>query len=52
MLAVGIATSALVGYLAIRFMLRYLATNTTYAFIYYRITLGVVVLLAFWSGFR
>jgi undecaprenyl-diphosphatase len=52
MLLVGIAASAVVGYLAIRFMLRYLATNTTYAFVYYRITLGIVVLLAFWSGFR
>lgn len=52
MLAVGVATSAVVGYLAIRFMLRYLATNTTYVFIVYRIILGVVVLLAFWYGFR
>ena len=51
-LAVGIAVSALVGYLAIGFLLRYLATNTTYAFIYYRIGLGIVVFLAFWSGFR
>ena len=51
-LAVGIAASALVGYLAIGFLLRYLATNTTYVFIYYRIGLGIVVFLAFWSGFR
>ena len=51
-LAVGIITSAIVGYLAIAFLLRYLATNTTYLFIYYRIGLGVVVFLAFWSGFR
>jgi undecaprenyl pyrophosphate phosphatase UppP len=41
-----------VGYLAIRFMLRFLATNTTYVFIAYRIVLGIVVLLAFWWGFR
>lgn len=52
MLVVGIITSAIVGYLAIAFLLRYLATNTTYAFIYYRIGLGIVVFLAFWSGFR
>jgi undecaprenyl-diphosphatase len=49
-LAAGVATSALVGYLAIRFMLRYLATNTTYVFIWYRIGLGIVVLLAIWWG--
>jgi len=52
MLLAGILTSAVVGYLAIRFMLRYLATNTTYVFICYRIVLGLVVLLAFWWGFR
>jgi undecaprenyl-diphosphatase len=52
MLLAGVATSAVVGYLAIRFMLRFLATNTTYVFIAYRIVLGIVVLLAFWWGFR
>jgi len=52
MLVAGVATSALVGYAAIRFMLRYLSTNTTYVFIWYRIALGIVVLLAFWWGFR
>ncbi len=52
LLGVGIAASAVVGYVAIAFLLRYLATNTTYAFIYYRIGLGIVVFLAFWSGFR
>ncbi len=52
MLTVGIATSAVVGYMAIAFMLRFLATHTTYAFIYYRIALGIVVLLAFSAGFR
>ncbi len=52
MLGIGILTSAIVGYLAIAFLLRYLTTHTTYAFIYYRITLGIVVLLAFSLGFR
>jgi undecaprenyl-diphosphatase len=52
MLGVGVGTSAIVGYLAIRFMLRYLATNTTYIFVSYRVLLGIVVLLAFWWGFR
>ena len=52
MLLVGIVTSGIVGYLAIAFLLSYLATHTTYAFIYYRIALGLVVLLAFAFGFR
>lgn len=52
MLAAGVGASAIVGYLSIRFMLRYLATNTTYVFVWYRVLLGIVVLLAFWLGFR
>lgn len=52
MLGAGIASAAVVGYLAIAFMLKYLATHTTYLFIYYRIILGLVVLLAFQAGFR
>ena len=52
MLGIGVASAAIVGYFAIAFMLRFLATHTTYAFVYYRIVLGIVVLLAFWSGFR
>jgi len=52
MLAIGIVTAAIVGYFAIAFMLRFLATHTTYPFVFYRIALGMVVLLAFWSGFR
>ena len=52
MLGVGILTAAFIGYLAIKFMLQYLATHTTYLFVYYRIMLGIVVLLAFLFGFR
>jgi len=52
MLGIGILTSAVVGYLAIGFLLRFLAKHTTYTFIYYRIALGIVVLLAFSLGFR
>ena len=52
MLGAGILSAAIVGYLAIAFMLRFLAVHTTYVFIYYRIGLGIVVLLAFLSGFR
>lgn len=51
-LGAGILSAAIVGYLAIAFMLRFLTLHTTYVFIYYRIGLGIVVLLAFWSGFR
>jgi undecaprenyl-diphosphatase len=48
----GIIVSGVVGYISIAFLLRYLQTHNTFAFIYYRIALGVVVYLAFWSGFR
>jgi undecaprenyl-diphosphatase len=49
---VGIIASGIVGYLAIAFMMRYLQTHNTYLFVFYRIALGIVVLLAFWSGIR
>jgi undecaprenyl-diphosphatase len=48
----GIVVSGIVGYLAIAFMMRYLQTHSTFLFVYYRIALGIVVLLAFWFGFR
>jgi undecaprenyl-diphosphatase len=48
----GIIVSGIVGYLAIAFMMRYLQTHSTFLFVYYRIALGIVVLLAFWFGFR
>jgi undecaprenyl-diphosphatase len=51
-LVIGIIISGIVGYLAIAFMLRYLQTHSTFLFAYYRIALGIVVLFAFWSGFR
>jgi undecaprenyl-diphosphatase len=49
---VGIVSSAIVGYLAIAFLMRYLQTHNTYLFVIYRIALGIVVLLAFWFRFR
>jgi undecaprenyl-diphosphatase len=51
-LVAGIVSSGVVGYAAIAFMLRYLQTHNTFLFVYYRIALGIVVFLAFWSGFR
>jgi len=49
---VGIIASAIVGYLAIAFLMRYLQTHNTFLFVIYRIALGIVVLLAFWFRFR
>jgi undecaprenyl-diphosphatase len=49
---VGVISSGIVGYIAIAFLMRYLQTHNTYLFVFYRILLGVVVLLAFWLGFR
>jgi undecaprenyl-diphosphatase len=46
---VGIISSGIVGYLAIAFLMRYLQTHNTYLFVFYRILLGIVVLLAFSS---
>src|SRR5262249_27825182 len=46
---IGIVASGIVGYLAIAFLMRYLQTHNTYLFVIYRVALGIVVLLAFWS---
>jgi len=40
---VGIVSSAVVGYLSIRFLLRYLATNRLDVFAYYRLALAAIV---------
>jgi undecaprenyl-diphosphatase len=44
-LSVATLVSAITGYAAIAFLLRYLRTHTTYVFIWYRIFIGVVILL-------
>jgi undecaprenyl-diphosphatase len=49
---VGIVSSGIIGYLAIAFLMRYLQTHNTFLFVYYRIALGVVVLLAISFGIR
>ena len=41
----GFAFAAVVGYAAIAFLLRFLATNTLMPFVFYRVALGVVVLV-------
>jgi len=43
--AVGVATSAVVGFLAIGFLLRYVATRSFNLFVWYRFLLGAAVLL-------
>lgn len=49
-LIVAAAISALTGYLAIDFLLRYLRTHTTYLFIWYRIGLGLLLLTLLLTG--
>src|SRR5207249_529314 len=49
---VGIVSSGIVGYIAIAFLMRYLQTHNTFLFVFYRILLGIVVLVVFWSGIR
>jgi undecaprenyl-diphosphatase len=44
-LAVGFATSAVVGYLTIRFFLRYLARHSLTGFAYYRFALAAVTFI-------
>jgi len=44
-LFVGVAVSAITGYLVIAFFLQYLQTRTLKIFIYYRILFGIVILL-------
>ncbi len=51
-LIVGIVVSGIVGYLSIAFLLRYLATHSTYVFIFYRIALGLVIFAAYAMGLR
>ncbi|MCI0418298.1 MAG: undecaprenyl-diphosphatase UppP [Acidobacteria bacterium] len=49
----GFLSSLIVGYLTIKFLMRYLQRNTLQVFIVYRIVLGVVILLLIqFAGFR
>lgn len=49
-LVVATVTSAVSGYLAIDLLLRYLRRNTMYVFVWYRIGLGLVLLLLLAAG--
>ena len=49
-LAVGLAVSAVTGYAAIGWLLRFLRTRTTIPFVVYRIALGVLLLVGLATG--
>jgi undecaprenyl-diphosphatase len=49
-LLIGNLTSAISGYLAIDLLLRYLRTRTTHVFVWYRIGLGLLLLLLLAAG--
>ena len=44
---VGMITAAVVGYFAIKYLLQYLQKNTFYLFIWYRIIVGVMLIVLF-----
>jgi undecaprenyl-diphosphatase len=48
---VSTIVSGIFGYLAIDFLLKYLRKNTTFLFIYYRIVLGIAIIILITSGF-
>ena len=47
-LIVATAASAVSGYLTIGFLLKFLRTNSTYVFVFYRILVGIVILIMIW----
>ncbi len=47
-MAAGVLTSGVVGYLSIAFLLRYLRTHSVNLFMWYRLVLGLVVLAVWW----
>jgi undecaprenyl-diphosphatase len=49
-LIIATVVAAVSGYLAIGFLLRYLRTNTTYVFVWYRIALAVLIFIALQVG--
>ena len=51
-MAVGIASAAITGFLGIRYLLRYLQSNSVLPFVIYRIILAAVVLAVYLSGAR
>jgi undecaprenyl-diphosphatase len=50
MFSVGLVFSFLSAWLCVRWLLRYISTNSFVPFAYYRIVFGVVVLITAWTG--
>lgn len=50
-LAVATIVSGIVGYMSVAFLLRYLKTHSTTAFVLYRIAMGVVILGLLRAGY-
>jgi undecaprenyl-diphosphatase len=50
-LFVATIVSGISGYLAIDFLLKYLRKNSTFLFVYYRIALGLIILILLFSNF-
>ncbi len=50
LLFVATATAAISGYLAIAFLLNFLKKNSTYIFVFYRILIGITILIFLYSG--
>lgn len=48
---VGFLAAALVGYLCIKYLLRYLQTHSMLVFVYYRVFLGLLVILLVLAGY-
>jgi undecaprenyl-diphosphatase len=49
-LIVATVVSGICGYLAIDFLLKFLKKNSTFVFIFYRIALGVLILILLYSN--
>jgi len=47
----GFVAAAIVGYLCIRYLLRYLQTNSTLPFVYYRVVVGMLIVLLVLAGY-
>jgi undecaprenyl-diphosphatase len=52
LLIVGIISTFIFSYLAIAFLLRYLQTQNTWVFVWYRLAFGTVILLAIATGWQ
>lgn len=50
MLAIATISSAISGYLTIEFLLRFLKRNSTFVFVFYRIVIGIIILVLISNG--